>query len=293
MRRAALGAVVVAMMLGSASAALAQTGTPAPVDPHAGHVMAPLVAKAADSPAQDTQVPVTPIPPVTDGDRAAAFPQDLEGHAVHDGAVHYMVLFDQLEWQTGGGASGLNWDTKTWVGTDLNRVWLRSEGATADGEVEDAEAHALYGRSFARWWDVVVGVRQDFRPGPGQTWAAVGIQGLAPQWFEVEATLYVGESAATLARFEAEYEVVLTNRLMLQPLIEVNVFGKALPERGIGAGLSTLETGIRLRYEIRRELAPYLGLLWQRKFFGTADHARAAGDSVGGWRAAMGLRLWF
>lgn len=292
MRRAALG-VVVAMMLGSASAALAQTGTPAPVDPHAGHVMAPPVAKAADSPAPDTQVPATPIPPVTDGDRAAAFPPGLGGHAVHDGAIHFMVLFDQLEWQADGLTSGLNWDTKTWVGTDLNRVWLRSEGASADGVIEEAEAHALYGRSFARWWDVVVGVRQDIRPGPGQTWAAVGIQGLAPQWFEVEATLYVGESAATLARFEAEYEVLLTNRLMLQPLFEANVFGKALPERGIGAGLSTLETGIRLRYEIRRELAPYVGLLWHRKFFGTADYARAAGDSVGGWRAAMGLRLWF
>lgn len=292
MRRAALG-VVVAMMLGSASAALAQTGTPAPVDPHAGHVMAPPVAKAADSPAPDTQVPATPIPPVTDGDRAAAFPPGLGGHAVHDGAIHFMVLFDQLEWQADGLTSGLNWDTKTWVGTDLNRVWLRSEGASADGVIEEAEAHALYGRSFARWWDVVVGVRQDIRPGPGQTWAAVGIQGLAPQWFEVEATLYVGESAATLARFEAEYEVLLTNRLMLQPLFEANVFGKALPERGIGAGLSTLETGIRLRYVIRRELAPYVGLLWHRKFFGTADYARAAGDSVGGWRAAMGLRLWF
>ncbi len=293
MKRCALTAVVVAMLLASASAALAQTGTPAPVDPHAGHVMAPPVAKPADSPAPDTQAPVTPIPALTEQDRAAAFPQGLDGHAVHDGAVHYMVLFDQLEWQSDGLTSGLSWDTKTWIGTDLNRAWLRSEGASADGRLEDAEAHALYGRSFARWWDVVVGMRQDFRPGPSQTWAAIGIQGLAPQWFEVEATLYIGESAATLARFEAEYEVLLTNRLMLQPLVEVNLFGKAVPERGIGAGLSTLETGLRLRYEIRREVAPYLGLVWHRKFFGTADQARATGDSVGGWRAAMGLRLWF
>lgn len=293
MRHAALRAVVAAVLLVSASAAFAQTGTPAPVDPHAGHAVAPPVAKPADSLPADPQVPVTPIPAVTDRDRAAAFPQDLDGHAVHDGAVQYMVLFDQLEWQSDGLTSGLSWDTKTWIGTDLNRVWLRSEGESADGGIEDAEAHALYGRSFARWWDVVVGVRQDFRPGPSQTWAAIGIQGLAPQWFEVEATLYVGESAATLARFEAEYEVLLTNRLMLQPLIEVNLFGKALPERGIGAGLSALETGLRLRYEMRRELAPYVGLVWHRKFFGTADQARAAGDSVGGWRAVTGVRLWF
>ena len=271
MRHGAFRAGAVAMLMALVAPAFAQSGPPAP----------------------DTQAPVTPIPVITEQDRAAAFPQDLGGHAVHDGAVHYLVLFDQLEWQADGLTSGLSWDTKTWIGTDLNRVWVRSEGESADGALEEAEAHALYGRSFARWWDVVVGVRQDFRPGPAQTWAAVGIQGLAPQWFEVEATLYVGESAATLARFEAEYEVLLTNRLMLQPLIEVNLSGKGLPERGIGAGLSTVETGLRLRYEIRRELAPYVGLVWQRKFYGTADFARAAGDRIGGWRAATGLRMWF
>lgn len=292
MRCLALRALVVAVLLAPASPAFTQTAPPVPVDPHAGHVQAaPAAAPAPLDP--DSQVPVTPIPALTDRDRAAAFPQDLGGHAVHDGAVHYMVLFDQLEWQAGGPAAGLSWDTKTWVGTDLNRVWLRSEGLTAGGAVEDAEAHALYGRSFARWWDVVAGVRQDFRPGPSQTWAAIGIQGLAPQWFEVEATLYIGESAATLARFEAEYEVLLTNRLVLQPLIELNLFGKALPDRGIGAGLSAVDTGLRLRYEVRRELAPYVGLVWQRKFFGTADFARAAGDETGGWRAAAGLRMWF
>lgn len=284
------GAVV--MLLALASSAFAQTGTP---DPHAGHRQAPPAAKPADpeAPVPDTQAPVTPIPALTDQDRAAAFPQDLGGHAVHDGAVHYFFLFDQLEWQADGDTSGLSWDTKTWIGTDLNRVWLRSEGESADGTLEDAEAHALYGRSFARWWDVVVGVRQDFRPGPAQTWAAIGIQGLAPQWFEIEATAYIGESAATAFRFEAEYEVLLTNRLMLQPLVEVNLFGKSLPERGIGAGLSTVETGLRLRYEIRREVAPYVGLVWQQKFNGTADFAREAGDEIGGWRAATGLRLWF
>ena len=284
------GAVV--MLLAWASPALAQTGTP---DPHAGHGQAAPVAKPAETAptASDAQAPVTPIPVLTEQDRAAAFPQDLGGHAVHDGAVHSFFLFDQLEWQMGGGTSGLSWDTKAWIGTDLNRVWLRSEGESADGTLEDAEAHALYGRSFARWWDLVVGVRHDVRPGPSQTWAAIGIQGLAPQWFEVEATLYVGASAATLARFEAEYELLLTNRLMLQPLVEVNLFGKSMPERGIGAGLSTVEAGLRLRYEIRRELAPYVGLMWQRKFFGTADFARTAGDGIGGWRAATGLRLWF
>lgn len=291
MTSAATRIVLLAAALGWAAPSAAQTATPKPVDPHAGHAQPPAVTPAAE-PSPNADAPVTPIPPLTDEDRAAAFPQDLHGHAVHDGAINTFVLFDQLEWQAGGDARGVSWDTKTWVGGDLNRVWIRSEGESSGGRLEDAEAHVLYGRSFGRWWDIVGGVRRDFRPGPAQTWGAIGIQGLAPQWFEIEGTLYIGKAAATLARFEAEYEVLLTNRLMLQPLVEINVFGKSLPERGIGAGLSTGEAGLRLRYEIRRELAPYLGVIWQRKFFGTADHARAAGDRIGGWRLAAGLRIW-
>ena len=151
----------------------------------------------------------------------------------------------------------------------------------------------MWGRMFSRWWDVVAGVRQDFRPGDPQTWVGVGVQGLAPYWFEVEATGYVGAGGRTLARVEAEYELLLTNRLILQPLAEVEFFGKSDPERGIGAGLSTIEGGLRLRYELRREFAPYVGLSWERRFFGTADFARAAGEEVGGARVAFGLRTWF
>ena len=121
----------------------------------------------------------------------------------------------------------------------------------------------------------------------------MGIQGLAPYWFEVEATAYVGAGGRTHFRFEGEYELLLTNRLIFQPLLEVEVYGKADPERGIGAGISTAEAGLRLRYEFRREFAPYLGVTWQRKFFGTADAARAAGEETGGARLAVGLRFWF
>jgi copper resistance protein B len=140
---------------------------------------------------------------------------------------------------------------------------------------------------------VVLGVRQDFRPGDPQTWAAIGIQGLAPYWFELEGTAYFGGSGRTQFQFEAEYELLLTNRLVLQPLVEVTIAGKADPERGIGSGLSSLESGLRLRYEIRRELAPYLGVTFERKFFGTADFARAEGDDVGSARLTFGLRTWF
>ena len=140
---------------------------------------------------------------------------------------------------------------------------------------------------------MVAGVRQDFRPGTAQTWAAFGVQGLAPLWFDVEATAYVGASGRTHARFEVEYELLLTNRLVLQPLVEVEVFGKSDPERGIGPGLSTTDAGFRVRYEWRRESAPYVGVTWSRKWSKTASFAEAAGEDSGGARFVTGLRLWF
>ncbi len=280
-------------------------------DPHAGHGQKPAPAKPAPSDAKKApvedhsahqkpetpaagaeQTPKEPIPPLTDADRAAAFPPALAGHAVHDRPINVMVLFDQLEWQ-GDDSGGANWDNKSWIGGDLNRIWVRAEGESNDGRVEAALVDVLYGRAIARWWDLVAGVRQDFRPGPGRTWVGAGVQGLAPYWFEIEATAYVGESGRTHARFEVEYEFLLTNRLILQPLVEAELYGKSDPLRGIGAGLSSIETGARLRYEFKREFAPYVGVTWDRKFFGTADFERAEGNSVGATRLAFGLRTWF
>jgi len=235
----------------------------------------------------------TPVPPPTEDDRKAAFPPDLQGHAVHDNGLHFMVLFDQLESQVSADGVGAIWDIKTWVGGDVNRIWIRSEANYQDGSFDDAEAHLLLGRNISRWWTLVGGVRQDFTPGPARTWAAVGVQGLAPQWFDVEATLYLGESARTAARLEVEYDLLLSDRLIVQPLVEINVFGKGDPERQVGVGLSTLEFGARVRYEIKRELAPYAGLVWHRKLFGTGDLARANNNEVGGWHLVTGLRVWF
>ena len=236
--------------------------------------------------------PREPIPAVTDADRAAAFPQGLGGHAVHDSGFHSFVLFDQIEW-SGGKHGGITLENSSWFGGDIDRLWLRLDGESRDGRVEGAQIDALWGRSFSRWWDLVLGVRQDFRPGDPQTWAAVGIQGLAPYWFELEGTAYFGASGRTQFQFEAEYELLLTNRLVLQPLVEATIAGKADPERGIGAGLSSIESGVRMRYEIRRELAPYVGVTFERKFFGTADLARAEGEGAGSARLTLGLRTWF
>lgn len=289
----AIPAITVALMLLLPASLAAQ-------DPHAGHTPATPQKPAPAKPAEEDhsahlasgEQPKEPIPPITDADRAAAFPEGLEGHATHDRQITTFVLFDQMEWQ-GGENGGVSIDAKSWIGGDINRVWLRAEGESSEGRPENAQLHALYGRSFSRWWDVVAGLRQDFRPGSPQAWLAVGVQGLAPQWFEVEATAYFGRAGRTHARFEVEYELLLTNRLILQPLVEAEVYGKSDPQRGIGSGLSSLDAGLRLRYEFRRELAPYIGVVWHRALFGTADFARADGDEVGRMRVAVGLRAWF
>jgi len=278
----------------------ARAGDATQVQDHAGHTSDQAKPTPAATGQEDHSAHVTPspqalppgIPPITDADRAAAFP-DVEGHGVHDNAVNYYVLFDQLEWQRGDSGGGVSWDSKGWIGRDRDRFWFRTEGSGTGGRLGNSQTHLVYGRAIARWWDVVVGVRQDLRPGPAQTWAAVGVQGLAPYWFDVEATAYVGASGRTHFRFETEYELLLTNRLVLQPLVEVEIYGKSDPEHGMGVGLSTADTGLRLRYEFRREIAPYVGMTWSRKFFETADLAEAAGDRATGARLALGLRLWF
>jgi copper resistance protein B len=151
----------------------------------------------------------------------------------------------------------------------------------------------LYGRSIATWWDVVAGIRHDFKPGASEDFAAIGVVGLAPYKFEVEATAYIGQSGQTAARFEAEYETLLTNRLILQPLAEVNLYGNDDPQRGIGSGLSTLETGLRLRYEVTRRFAPYIGVVREQAFGRTADLRREEGNPTNDTRLVAGIRIWF
>jgi len=248
--------------------------------------------EARDGGAIASQEPLTPIPALTDEDRAAAFP-DLGVHTTHSRKLYAYVLFDQLEWQSGNESQTVNWDNMGWIGGDVNRLWFRTEGEGGEGRLQEAEAHLLYGRAFSRWWDFVAGIRQDIRPDPAQTWAAAGIQGLAPYFFELEATAYLGNAGRTQARVEAKYEMLITNRLILQPRGEINLVGKSDPERGVGSGLSTTDAGLRLRYELRREFAPYVGITWNQKYGGTADFARTAGEPTGGARLTVGIRMWF
>lgn len=239
-----------------------------------------------------TSEPRTPIPKVTDIDRAAAVPPPSD-HPVHDNTIQHYVLFNRLEAWNAGPGTGQAWEGQSWIGTDLNRLWLRSEGERNDGRTEAADLEVLYGRSVAPWWDLVAGVRQDFKPGSSQTYAAFGVQGLAPMKFEVAATAYIGEGGQTAARFEAEYELLLTNRWILQPLAEIELFGKDDPARGIGSGLSTAELGLRLRYEFTRQFAPYIGIVYERAFGNTADLRRDESERVDDTRIVVGIRTWF
>lgn len=238
------------------------------------------------------QTPREPIPAVTDADRAAAFPP-LRKHMEHAREFNSYVLFDRLEAGDTDHGRGEAWEVKSWFGSDLNRVWLRSEGEREGGITESANLEALYGRSITPWWDLVVGVKHDFKPGRSQDWLAVGVQGMSPYKFEVQATAYVGASGRVAANIEAEYDVLLTNRLILQPLVEVDFNGSQDTRRGIGSGLSTLEAGLRLRYEFSRRFAPYVGVVHERSFGNTADLRRDEGEVREDTRIVAGVRIWF
>ncbi|MEB0024777.1 copper resistance protein B [Pseudomonas sp. MH9.2] len=249
-------------------------------------------SKVMNRDSQPTSTSRTPIPVLTDADRQAAFP-DVAGHGVHDMQLNTFFLLDQFEYQGAENGSTLNWDAKGWIGGDVDRLWLRSEGERTNGVTEHAEIQALWGHAISPWWDVVTGVRQDFKPGSPQTWGAIGIQGMALYNFESEVTAFIGENGQTAARLEGEYDILLTNRLILQPRVEMNLYGENDPGRGIGSGLADTETGFRLRYEIVREFAPYIGVTWNRSYGKTADLVRDEGNDTNEARFVVGIRMWF
>nr|WP_276617208.1 copper resistance protein B [Pseudomonas syringae] len=234
----------------------------------------------------------TPIPPITDADRAAVYTSHA-GHQVHDTAINSYFLADKLEWQDANDGSALAWDLSGWIGGDIDRLLLRSEGERTNGKTEEAEMQALWGHSISPWWDVVAGARQDFKPGAPQTWAAFGLQGQAISDLDIEATAFIGEAGQTAARLEADYDLQLTNNLVLQPTAELNFYGKNDPQRGNGSGLSTSEFGLRLRYEITPQFAPYVGVSWDRSYGKTADYAREDDEDTQDARLVVGVRMWF
>ena len=185
------------------------------------------------------------------------------------------------------------YDLQGWFGKDYDKLMLAAEGEADNGKLHEARTELLWRHAVATYWNTQLGVRYDSGLAPDRTWLALGMQGLAPYWFELDATAYIGEQGRTALRLGAEYELLLTQKLILQPRIEVNVFGQQDAASELGSGLSSLVTGVRLRYEICRELAPYIGVEWSGKFAGTADYARSAGDRINETRAVAGVRFWF
>ena len=172
-------------------------------------------------------------------------------------------------------------------------MWLKADGERSGGEQQGTRFEVLWDHAITTYWGTQLGIRHDAFQGPQRDWLAFGVQGLAPYWFEIEATAYVGENGRTAARLETNYDLLLTQRLILQPNFEVNFYGKDDRDREIGSGLSDMDLSLRLRYEIRREIAPYIGIAYRRKFGDTADFARDEGEDVGEARLMIGLRLWY
>ncbi|WP_421738906.1 copper resistance protein B [Caulobacter sp.] len=253
----------------------------APVDPHAGHDMS-----AMTPPVQAATV-APPAPTDHAAERFYSPAQMASARAVlrreHGGGTYGMVLFDQAEWRSGKGSDAAAFEGEAWFGDDSAKGVVKARGEHVDGAGWDtAELQGLYARPIGPYFDLQAGVRADLEP-KGRTYAALGVEGVAPYWIETKATAFLSDRGDLSARVEASHDLRLTGRLILQSKVETN-----LAEAG-----SDAELGLRLRYEIRRELAPYVGVLRHRTFGDDADRVRAAGERAGETRLVLGIRAWF
>lgn len=201
---------------------------------------------------------------------------------------------DRLEYRVRPGGDAYGWEAQAWIGGDYDKLWFKTQGdGVIDGALERAEIQALYGRTVSAFWDVQIGARYDRNPDPARGYAVLGIEGLAPYFFAIDAAAFVSNMGDASARVEAEYELLLTQRLIAQPSAELTIAVQEVEELGIGSGLSEAELGLRLRYEVVREIAPYLGISWESKIGPTADLARRAGADVDDLTFVTGIRFWF
>ena len=297
------------------------SGQTTPADPHAGHVMPaqPQAGSAGQdahaghdmsgAAATDHSAPIGTNLPAGNAPAPTAFPgsaaaryfgeeemaqevRDLKRE--HGGGIYRQVIFNLAEAQIRNGRDGYRWDGEAWIGGDIDRLAIKTEGSGDFGRaVDDAEVQLLYNRALDPYVNFQAGVRYDFKPNPSRAYASVGFEALAPYWFDVEGTVFLSDKGDVLARAEAYYDQRLTNWFVLQPRAELNFAAQDVPENGIGSGLSDVELGLRLRYELRREFAPYIGVSWDRKLGDTARYARAEGESTGGFSFVTGVRLWF
>jgi len=267
------------------------------------HDMAAMPGMAPSPAAAGTDLPPgdAPPPPVRHDRSADAFygaPAMAEAEArmmgAHGGSTYHQILFNLAEYQAQRGRNAYRWSGEAWIGGDLDRLVVKSEGEGAFGRsVESADVQALYSRAIDPYWNLQAGLRQAFLPGPNRPYAVLAIEGLAPYWVETEASLFLSSKGDLLARAEAYHDQRITEQLVLQPRAELNFAAQTVRANRIGAGLSDAELGLRLRYEFAREFAPYVGLSWERRVGRTARLERDAGEKAGGIRFVTGLRFWF
>ena len=214
---------------------------------------------------------------------------------VMDNMIFGHVLFDQLEGRTNGPDNEFRWDGEGWVGTDRNKVWFKSEGFLEHGKATDGDTEAVYDRPipFLRYFDAQAGVRYDLDSDPGRTWGAIGIEGLAPNLFEFAPTFYFSNRGRFAGKITGSYDLLITQRLIAQPQFELNFYSKSDPSRRIGSGLSELDTGLRIRYEISRKFAPYIGFAYTQTFGETATFTQDGGGIVHDPRFVFGVRAWY
>lgn len=217
---------------------------------------------------------------------------------IMDTKVYTFLLFDELEDRYSGDDHSIHYDIQGWVGGDFTRFWLKAEGTQSTEDSDgDVEVQALYSRLFAPFWEWQVGAQLEADYGTGKTndrvQAVIGLQGLAPYWFEVEPAVFVSQGGDISAQITASYDMFVTQRLIAQPRADLRAAVQEVPEFGVGSGLNSLRLGLRLRYELRREFAPYAGVTWVQSFGETADLARQADAPVSDLAALVGVRLWF
>lgn len=214
------------------------------------------------------------------------------GMPMEDQRLYVHGLLDELEGRLGAEDS-FRWEGEGWAGGDFNRLWLKSEGEVARGQVSDGEQELYYDRPVTPYFDLQVGGRYDLDALRGRGWGAIGVEGFAPYFANVSATLYASDGNHYAAKLEAFDEIRFTQRLILEPQAELNLYTRDDPARRVGSGPSDLDAGLRLRYEISRKLAPYVGVTYERMFARTADDVRAAGERGEDLRLTLGVRSWF
>jgi copper resistance protein B len=279
--------LVIALWLASASPAAAQTQMPLP-------------DKSAQA-QPEAEIGTTPAPAAPEDHAADALFDPAEmaqarARLRHEngGLPISRVTLDLAEYHLRKGKGGYRWEGEAWYGGDIHRLLFKYEGeGQARGALEDTEFQLLYARAVSPFWNVHVGLRHDLKPDPSRTYAVLGIEGVAPYWLDLAATLFVSDAGELLARAEGHYDQRITQSLILQPRFEANLAAQAVTDHGLGAGLSTFELGVRLRYEIKREFAPYVGVEWATKIGATARSARKAGEDPAAINFVVGIRAWF